>query len=929
MSVFISYSSQDKEFAGRLADDLKNRGIEVWFDEDQIAPGDSIIGAIEAGLDRMAFLIVVLSPAAVASGWVKKELRTALHQAISGGRDAVIPILRATCEIPSLLLDLKRIDMRADHDYPAGLEKLVGKVTGNQAVLRGLPTTPIPADPEALKEAEAAFRRRVRERFVEDAPYYIVLSGETTERTDSPQDPRAPRSACRRRQRMMAEYCEWIQDGRDIVRVKLDSLREAADKYPCVILLGEPGCGKTTALKHLAYELADETAPMPLVLHLGEFAPGMTLEELIVAGWSGPEDANHWAAPELAANLTDYLQRGQLFCLFDALNEMPHTGYADRVQALRRFIDSWAPKGNRFVVSCRVLDYGEEFSGLQRVEIQPLRDEQVAEFAKRELPDSWEAFLQELHKEGDGERSLLKLARNPYILTVMIDVFVEDGRLGKTRAALMTRFTEILMGWCKKKCPAEEWLDPDLQRASLAVMAFEVQERAGFGTLIATAQARAVMPETVQPDPKWPPRQSPPDQVLKLAASANIIAMTGDRSALRFYHQLLQEYFAAREMLGRSPEEMTDLWRWPWLEKEMPKWVRPEANYDPLPPPPPTKWEETTIMAAGLMPKNDDGLVRALNEINPVLAGRCLYEGRAEVRGETRRAVIERLLAAILDPEVALRVRIAAGEALGYLGDPRLGELVTIPEGSFLMGDDEDKIANPRHEVFLPAYQIGEYSVTNAEFREFVDAGGYRKKRWWTAAGWRFKKADKRSEPRYWDDTRYNKPNQPVVGVSWYEALAYCRWRGAKEKQPYRLPTEAEWEKAARGTDGREYPWREKFDPSRLNSSEGDQIVESTTPVGVYPAGVSPNQCWDMAGNVWEWTGSLWGKDWEKPKYRYPYDPADGRENLDASDGVLRVLRGGSWDSGRSSARCSYRDWVLPNFSSDDYGFRVVVSPIL
>jgi hypothetical protein len=177
--------------------------------------------------------------------------------------------------------------MRADHDYPAGLEKLVGKVTGGQGVHGTLPPTLIPADSEALKDAEAAFRRRVRERFAEDAPYYIVLSGETTEKTDPPKDPRAPRSACRRRQRMTAEYCEWIQDGRDIVRGKLDSLREAADKYPCVILLGEPGCGKTTTLEHLAYELADESGSLPLVLHLGGFAPEMTLEDFIVAGWSG------------------------------------------------------------------------------------------------------------------------------------------------------------------------------------------------------------------------------------------------------------------------------------------------------------------------------------------------------------------------------------------------------------------------------------------------------------------------------------------------------------------------------------------------------------------------------------------------------------------------------------------------------------------
>jgi len=171
--------------------------------------------------------------------------------------------------------------------------------------------------------------------------------------------------------------------------------------------------------------------------------------------------------------------------------------------------------------------------------------------------------------------------------------------------------------------------------------------------------------------------------------------------------------------------------------------------------------------------------------------------------------------------------------------------------------------------------------------------------------------------------------NQPVEGVSWYEALAYCRWRGAQEDLSCRLPTEAEWEKAARGTDGRQYPWRGAFDPSRLNSREGDQTVESTTPVGIYPTGVSPNDCWDMAGNVWEWTGSLWGKDLMEPEYLYPYDPADGRENLDAGDDMLRVLRGGSWVDNRDFARCTYRDRFFPNFVNVYVGFRVVVSPIL
>jgi formylglycine-generating enzyme required for sulfatase activity len=534
-----------------------------------------------------------------------------------------------------------------------------------------------------------------------------------------------------------------------------------------------------------------------------------------------------------------------------------------------------------------------------------------------------------LTEDGDSQRSLLKLARNPYMLTVMIDVFDADGRLGRNRAELMRRFTEILMGRARKTCPPEKCLDAGVQRDALAAAAFEIQDRAGFGTLVKTAQAKAVMPEQVQPDPNWPPVPSSPDQVLDLAASAHIIEMTGDKSSLRFYHQLLQEYYAACEMLKRDSAGLTKMWRWHWLEKDMPKWIRPENTYDLLPPPPQTNWEETTIMAAGLAPENDDRLVQTLLEVNPVLAGRSLHEGQAEVAPEIRQVVVERLLATISNPAVALRVRIAAGEVLGYLGDPRLGVLVPVPAGKFTMGDKQgSEWENPQHKVLLSEFRIGKYPVTNAEFKEFVEAGGYTQKRWWTKAGWSRKKKENWIEPRDWGDIRYDKPNQPVVSVSWYECMAYCRWFSAETGQSCRLPSEAEWEKAARGIDGRQYPWGNEFETGRLNSGEGEQIVETTTPVGIFPTGESPYGCLDMAGNVWEWTSSMWGKDSYKPEYKYPYDSADGRENLEAGDKVLRVLRGGSWFNAQDGARCSGRLWDNPGYGDDGYGFRIVVSPI-
>jgi formylglycine-generating enzyme required for sulfatase activity len=451
---------------------------------------------------------------------------------------------------------------------------------------------------------------------------------------------------------------------------------------------------------------------------------------------------------------------------------------------------------------------------------------------------------------------------------------------------------------------------------------------------------KTVMPDAVQTDPAFPPVPAHPDQVLALAGRANLIEMPVERASVRFYHQLLQEYFAARQMLRRDPAGQEGHWRWPWLETEMPLWERPDGNVDPLPPPPPTGWEETTILAAGLAPENDDQLVRALTGVNPVLAGRCLHEGRVRVVAAVRREVIARLLEAIADPLVALRVRIAAGEVLGHLGDPRLGEMIPIPAGDFLMGGDEMyEIEKSQHNCRLQGYDIGKYPVTNTEYARFVETGGYREARWWTQAGWEASERLNWQRPHVWDDPRWNQPNQPVVGVSWYEAVAYCNWLRTERGRGYRLPTETEWEKASRGglfLDGdasaqepnplpdRRYPWGDRFAPAHLNSWDGDQIVGKTTSVGLYPTGASPYGLQDCAGNVWEWCATRWEKS-------YPYDTREDEWQEAYLEGdTQRVLRGGSFAFDQRGARSAFRNWSDPHprYSLDGFhGFRVVVSP--
>jgi formylglycine-generating enzyme required for sulfatase activity len=938
--IFISYSHKDEQEKEQLLAQLgvlQRAGlIDLWSD-DRIAVGADWKAEVSQAIVQAKVAILLITANFLTTEFILDETIPALLQRQKDEGLIIFPIIAKACawQAVSWLAKMQvrpkqgkpvwRDEGRYADDELAAIATEVASIVGSATAIKALEQTI--AD---LPAHEQSYRERLKARFAEDAPYYVPQAGETTEVTPIKHEPKAPRSARRRGQRALAEYHEWIQAGQELKRVKLNTLREGVDKYPCIILLGDPGSGKTTALEHLAYELADEPDKLPVLLRLSEFESGMTVDEFIAQSWGGSEQAGHWGAVELVANLEGYLEAGKLFFFFDALNEMPREGYKERAQALRQFIDHWSPQGNRFLVTCRVLDYGEELAGLQRVEVQPFEDAQIKEFLQRELPEDWQRLWQALTKTDrpiqnpkSKIQNLIELARNPYMLTMIVDIFIEDGELGQNRAELLSRFSQILMEWARQKCAASEWLEAEVQQEVLSIMAFEMQRRAGAGTVVETGLLKTVMPETVQTHPGWPARPAPPERVLRLAASANIIELPVDRSSVRFYHQLLQEYFSAWQMLRQNPASLAEYWRWPWLEADMPLWERPEDNYDPLPPPPPTGWEETTILAAGLMPENDDQLVRTLLQVNPVLAGRCLYEGQARVDKETHRVVIDRLLSTIARPEVALRIRIAAGEVLGYLGDPRLGQMATIPAGKFLMGEGREQ-----HKLVLPAYRIGKYPLTNAEYARFIEAGGYRAKRWWTEAGWAQRENpwgqnEPWTQPGYWDDGRFNKPNQPVVGVSWYEAVAYCHWLSAETGQPYRLPSEAEWEKSVRGTDGRRYPWGNDFEASRLNVREGAQIVYATTPVGIYPTGVGPYGLSDGAGNVWEWCATKWGKV-------YPYDVKEDEwrdEYLDGTD--VRVLRGGSWFNVTDSARVSARDWYLQVSRFRSLGCRLaLVSPI-
>lgn len=266
-----------------------------------------------------------------------------------------------------------------------------------------------------------------------------------------------------------------------------------------------------------------------------------------------------------------------------------------------------------------------------------------------------------------------------------------------------------------------------------------------------------------------------------------------------------------------------------------------------------------------------------------------------------------------------------------------LGEMIYIPAGSFQMGNNGSEPYTctdyprecPQHSVYLSGYWIGKYEVTRGEYAQFMAAGGYSNRAYWSTDGWSWRVAIGRTQPYYWaayqdwstpldDGNGFTQTdNRPVVGVSYYEAEAFCNWAGGH------LPTEAQWEKAARWTGSypNVYPWGNTWYEERCNSWYDDLYVGyQTAPVGSYPAGASPYGLHDMAGNVWEWC-----KDWYLSNY-YSQTPSGGWNNPQGpASGSSRVLRGGGWygDSGLY-CRCAYRNFGDPSYHySASLGFRL------
>ena len=678
-------------------------------------------------------------------------------------------------------------------------------------------------------------------------------------------------------------------------------------KAPCrSVILGGPGSGKTTLLESLCLALAQGPAAsfswarslprlVPIFYRIRDLERDLETDRTV---WDA---IRHDCSRKMGLNLPQnfflrQMERGALMLLFDGLDEAASPARRDQiVEAIEAFAGNLTPE-SRVIITSRPHDYRRRFeaAAYRHYELCEFDDDEVQAFVQgwRSVhePDRTAAVEkgEALWKALQAREDILPLARNALLLTMIVRVHFGLGALPDSRLKLYEKCSETLLKhWASAKGLAASPIDFYQKRRFLSQLAFDMQGESaerlaeGVALQIRRAELERRLERFLREKGVGDTLNVVETIVDRLhARDAILVQYGGDQFG--FVHRSFQEYFAAL-----------------WMAEEL-----EDADFQNKLAAEPPGWNETLYLAVAQLKDRERRrtLLELLKRGRAAFAVACLKAAAPEepwlrllVQFLSRYtwggqdygtlAAAECADACAGRPETMLVLQAmfaresregqslaAAVELAEELAARRVTGAQSLLDTFFgeaaLYGlDSTDRMA------LADGFYLDRYLVTNRDYECMVP--GHKKLR----------------------DSYSNTDDQPVIWVNWYEARLFCRWRGSA----FRLPTEQEWEHAAswdpeRGGN-RNYPWGDEFDPARCNTWEAGP--HKTTPVGAYPNGVSACGCYDMAGNVWEWTGSLWSEEVQG-----------------------RVVRGGSWNGSSDLAACSYRNIVHPRYRDSIVGFR-------
>ncbi len=633
---------------------------------------------------------------------------------------------------------------------------------------------------------------------------------------------------------------------------------EEALTHQRLVIVGDPGAGKTTFLRHLAnlwtralLEANTDTLLFPIFIRISELAEYIQ-HCRSQAHRPAAEDSPAWPIDFLNSQneelnwglhidyFRDKLTSGSCVLLLDGLDEAPERNSIAHL--FEKATQAW--RDCRFIVTTRPLSF-DGLAGFQVVHIEPLEQPAVETFLEHWchglFPESGAAankHLRELTEALRARVEIRRMARNPVMLTALAVVHWNERRIPEQRADLYESIL-IWLARAREKRPGRQSAQRCLTLLQQLALAMQnhptgrhVQVEKGWAADELASQ--------------FPDRTAALAFVEEEEVDNGIITSRGNE--VRFWHLTFQEYLAARAIAGLADTAQHQLLlNWGQIYK--------------------AEWREVALLLAGILIRQGqakvDGLFGAVldqlaSEASLDQKARCAGLLGAMVRDlrplnyrpiDARYQEVLEAVLGIFDNKKAgaidFQVRLNAAEALGQAGDPRLTEdnWVTIEAGEYWMGSQRKAPSEPNYDpdadewplrlVTLETYQIGRYPVTVSEYRRFVDADGYVERRWWRHGGYGV------SKPKNWD-SQVLHPNHPIVLVNWYEASAYCAWAGV------RLPTEHEWERAARGKPGTHW--------SPGSTSGPPDGFADPFPVGLNAGGAAtPEGLHDLLGELVEW----------------------------------------------------------------------------